>query len=264
MCTATWTRRPDSGYEFLFNRDELLTRAEAEPPRAPRSPTDRRDGVRWLAPTDGDFGGTWISVNEAGLALGLLNGFRPADDEAPPGLRSRGLLVSDLASSPGLLEVEARLAAADLARHRSFRLLALAPGAPALLAEWDRERLVLDRTADGRRPVVSSSFRESAVGEARRREYVRVTGEAPGEPAVDDLLRYHRSAPGGPSALTVAMRRPDAETRSFTRIRVGPAEVELRYAPGLPRAGAPETALRLPLIRVPSTTSSPPPKPEHP
>ena len=267
MCTATWTRLPDGGYEFLFNRDELLSRAEAEPPslRSPSSggePAASARPLRWIAPTDGDFGGTWISVNEAGLTLALLNGFRPADHTPPSRVRSRGLLVADLASAAGFDELEARLEAADLDRHRSFRLLAIAPDPPARIWEWDRRSLMVDREAEARRPVISSAFEETAVGEARRREYARQVGRArdagalpAGEPSPEILLRFHRSTEGGPSAFTVAMRRPEAASRSFTRIRVGAAEAEMSYAPGFPRENAPESALRLPLIRVPSASS---------
>jgi hypothetical protein len=262
MCTATWTPT-EHGYEFLFNRDELLSRGEAEPPTI-REPRPGSGDPRWIAPADPDFGGTWISVNEAGLALGLLNGFRAADRDAialpPDRVRSRGLLVADLAPSPDLDEVEVRLARQPLDRTRSFRLLALVPGGIVRLYEWDRRELVVDRDAASRLPFVSSSFEESKVGEARRAEYERITGRLAGRGGapVEALLAFHRSTRGGPSAFTVAMRRPEAATRSFTRVTVGRDEVGLRYAPGLPRAGAPETALRLPRIALPSQRPAPP------
>ena len=68
MCTVTWTRRPD-GYSVFFNRDELRSRKEALPPRVHDDGT-----VSYVAPEDGDFGGTWLSVNGAGVTIGLLNG----------------------------------------------------------------------------------------------------------------------------------------------------------------------------------------------
>ena len=81
MCTVSWTREPD-GYHLLANRDEKRTRAIAQPPRV-----RRHFGVRYLAPTDTDHGGTWIAVNEYGIAACLLN--RPG---LTRGVQSRGLL----------------------------------------------------------------------------------------------------------------------------------------------------------------------------
>ena len=69
MCTVTWILDGDS-YSLYFNRDELRTRQPALPPQR-----HQERGVRFLSPTDGDAGGTWIAVNEYGLSLGLLNDY---------------------------------------------------------------------------------------------------------------------------------------------------------------------------------------------
>jgi hypothetical protein len=93
MCTVTWVH-DDEGYRLFCNRDELNTRTLAEPPKV-----FERDGVRFLAPRDPDFGGTWISVNEAGLTVCLLNGANigggvSAHRNSPA---SRGTLVMECA-----------------------------------------------------------------------------------------------------------------------------------------------------------------------
>ncbi len=82
MCTVSWRAARD-GYDLFFNRDELHTRAPELPPAL-----SERDGVRFLAPRDGDHGGTWLAVNEHGLTVCLLNDYanpwRPAAGGADP------------------------------------------------------------------------------------------------------------------------------------------------------------------------------------
>ena len=63
MCTVTWHFIND-GYELFFNRDELRTRAVAEPPT---KATTR--GVDYLAPTDPDAGGTWMALSRRGITV---------------------------------------------------------------------------------------------------------------------------------------------------------------------------------------------------
>lgn len=232
VCTVTWLRH-GRGYRLWFNRDELKTRAEALPPRRSQA-----EGVLYVAPVDPDGGGTWIATSELGLTVAVLNGNRRAD-EAPRPWRSRGELPARLVAGAGPDEVLDRLAASDLSDFRSFRLLALDDPRGAHVAEWDGRELVLDRDAERRVPLVSSAFDESAVGAARRAEYARLVGASP---TPERLLAFHRSAAGGPSAFTVAMERPEAATRSLTRVTVTGEEVRHEY-----EAGRPDRA-RVPVI----------------
>src|SRR5262245_36927927 len=118
VCTVSWLYTRE-GYHLFCNRDERHTRKPAHPPRV-----QRRQGVRFIAPVDPDFGGTWIAVNQFGLAICLLNG-----DHSPNGcgqektqFRSRGLLPMDLADCRSLVEVKSRIALLALEDFRPFRL----------------------------------------------------------------------------------------------------------------------------------------------
>lgn len=273
MCTATWWRAAGE-LEVFFNRDERKARSEAEPPRE-----FARDGVRWLSPIDPDAGGTWITVNDAGLVLALLNGVRVVGDTEDR-WRSRGAIVEALAARPSPAEVARAVAGREFREYRPFRLVALAPDAAAVLAEWDGRTLALDPAADVRLPLISSSFEENEVGAARRAEYERITGlragrgvlagpPAAGEgivgtpgnapdrpsPSRELLLAFHRSTHGGPSAYSVSMDRPDAATRSFTHVKVGPRAVEMEYASGPPHDPVARTSLRLPRTPLSSRTA---------
>src|SRR5690242_576447 len=92
MCTVSWIH-DKGGYQLLCNRDEKLTRKPAQEPRLAV-----RNETRFLAPVDGDFGGTWIATNEFGVSVCLLNGANLTGSEiyaGGPGY-SRGLLLLDL------------------------------------------------------------------------------------------------------------------------------------------------------------------------
>ena len=236
MCTVTWLRE-QGGYQLLFNRDERKSRAEALPPRAGQT-----GGVRWIAPVDPDGGGTWLATSQRGLTIGVLNGNRRSDEDATRTWRSRGELAPALIDSRDPAQVATRLSAMDLQEFRSFRLLALAPGSPVLVAEWDGRALAVDSDAESRVPLVSSSFDESAVGAARRAEYARLV---PGEPTLERLLAFHRSTRGGPGPYSVAMERPEAATRSLTHVRVSPSTARQEYRPGRPDLEAPVTSAEL-------------------
>jgi hypothetical protein len=69
MCSVSWMRE-GSILRVFMNRDERRTRAAEAPPAE-----TLRDGVRRIAPADGEAGGTWIAVNEYGLVVLVVNGY---------------------------------------------------------------------------------------------------------------------------------------------------------------------------------------------
>jgi hypothetical protein len=198
--------------------------------------------VRWLGPRDPEGGGTWIGTSEAGVTVALLNGNRGADD-ADREWVSRGGLVPALMPCPNLAEVEGRLRRLDLSAIRSFRLLAVAAFGSALVGEWDRSSLAIDRDADARIPLISSFFEEELVGEARRAEYERRTrGRAL---TVEVLHAFHRSTHPSPGPFSVAMQREEASTQSLTHVAVSAEEIVMRYHGARPDLPGPESSTRL-------------------
>src|SRR3982751_1081178 len=100
MCTVSWIRTRE-GYQLLCNRDERHTRRPAQ------APTVREDqGVQFIAPIDGDEGGSWIGVNQFGLTLCLLNRYDPqlvpADREGRTLHGSKGGYHHRPSGSPGI------------------------------------------------------------------------------------------------------------------------------------------------------------------
>jgi hypothetical protein len=223
MCTASWAPGPD-GYTFCFNRDERHTRAPALDPAV-----RVHDGGRFLAPLDGDFGGTWIAVTAHGLSFGLLNRYQLEPEAEPEEPRSRGLLIPELVSSPDLLTVASRLERIEIARYRPFTLIALAPGHAALLAAWDGRQVRLQRQVTAGLLVTSSALHEPEVAAAR----VQLFATLP-EVTSASLETAHRSHVPERGARSVCMHRPDAQTRSYTRVAVTPAQVVLHHTEGSP------------------------------
>jgi hypothetical protein len=235
MCTVSWIFQAD-GYELFCNRDETRARARALPPRRHERGSSAPSGgigggsSAYLAPEDGDAGGTWIAVNELGLALCLLNRFPDPGGGPYP---SRGLLVRELAGRAGAEEVAAELArraGAGALRYRPFRLLTLAPGVAPAVAVWDGRRLESGAQA-ATPPLSSSSFDPEGIGEVRRRLWAETL---PASPSSAQLLAFHRSHLPSRGPLSPCTHRDDARTVSLTWVRVRRAAVEMSYADGPP------------------------------
>jgi hypothetical protein len=241
MCTASWLH-DRSGFWLFFNRDECRERQPAAPPRI-----RARRGVRFVAPVDGDFGGTWIAANEIGLAVCLLNlyGTNEAPRETEP--VSRGLLLVDLVDARSRSEVVDRVRRAGLARFRPFSMLALAPREPVSVLVWDGRSLNAGETAENRAPYVSSSYHLEEVTAARGETRARLADEAGGlTPAV--LEAFHSSHHPARGPLSPCMHRDDASTVSESMIRVDAESVEFRYRAGAPCEQPEVTTIRLPLL----------------
>lgn len=238
----TWLRE-GSEYQVFFNRDERRTRKPAEPPRL-----RRRDGVSFLAPADGDFGGTWLAVNEFGVTVALLNGYLdPAESGNDDAVNrvSRGLLAIELATSPTAALALERLRADRLGRYRSFLLAIFGPGGPPALATWADRALAVDPDIDDRMPLVSSSFDTDQVRARRGELFARLEREGELDPE-RRRITFHASHLPARGAYSPCMHRDDARTVSFSHVRVGRRQVAFAYAAESPcRGTAPAPPLTL-------------------
>jgi|GEM_PF-32979 len=247
MCTVSWIAR-DDGYDLLCNRDERRERAQAVPPML----WPAAEGS-YLAPRDPEGGGSWLSVNEHGLTLCLLNHYAAENRSGPPRgeITSRGRIVTTLADRRSIAATRACMQRLELARFRPFMLLALAPGHEPALWLWDGNSLQEEVLA--RPPLTTSSRDDGRVCHARRQSFRALTAEGPDAPppSLDQLYTWHRTGrPDAPHA-GVAMHRDDAATVSLSHVRVGPAGIEMHYFAGHPattRNQAPVTR-RLPGVQ---------------
>ncbi len=240
MCTMTWLRRPN-GYEVFFNRDEQRTRKPGLPPAV-----GEQNGIRFLAPRDGDRGGTWLAVNEHGLAVALQNYYGEGDAPKPEEAVSRGHLVIGLMDCSSADEVMSRLRDLQRAHYRPFLVLALDRAAPPAGIVWTGAELRPFAQRPPALPITTSSFDTAAVLRRRRALFERMRREH-GEPAAEWLLDYHRSHVPDRGPYSVCMHREDAKTVSFSCVRVDGRQAAFRYAPASPCRAAKEAEAQLPL-----------------
>jgi len=117
MCTLVILRRPDHDWPLLFaaNRDEMSDR----PWRAPaRHWSDRPEVIGGL---DERAGGSWLGLNDFGVAAAVLN--RPGSLGPDLDKRSRGELVLEALDHADALEAVRALRELDGRAFRSFNLV---------------------------------------------------------------------------------------------------------------------------------------------
>jgi hypothetical protein len=249
MCTVSWLKQTD-GYQVFCNRDERRTRKRAHAPRI-----QERSGVRFIAPEDGDCGGTWIGVNEYGLTLSLLNLYQEQGDAALNDaftrheLSSRGLLLIELLDCPSRASVKDRLPATALDRFQPFTLLLLCTDGPPLLARWSGRQLSFESGGDVAPPLISSSFKTAEVVALRREQFRHLTANAT-QLSFDRLYEFHRSHEPTASAYSVCMHRDDAQTVSFSWINVTGQKIEFWYHPQALCQREIPTRVVLPLVQT--------------
>lgn len=226
MCTVSWLRQSD-GYVLFCNRDERNSRKTASGPRV-----GSVRGVSYVAPVDGDHGGSWIGANQFGLTLCLLN--RYGDWQADPDTEytSRGLLLMELLdcwSSQYLCE---RLNDVDLNRFKPLTMLALSVEAPAILVDWTGLECTIDLDAEERLPLSSSSLRDTNVIAQRQQLFADIS--RPTGINLELLHKFHRSHLPERGSASVCMHRDDAATVSLSVVTISPGTVEFLYHPTSP------------------------------
>lgn len=238
MCTLSWLPQP-SGYFLCFNRDERRTRAPGAPPSLHRA-----DGLRFAAPIDGDFGGTWIGVNEAGLSVSLLNRYEDSPVDPAGGTVSRGLLVKALLTSSSLDELARRVAGDDLGRYQPFTLCAAAPGLPLAIYDWTGERL-LAAAHEAPGMVRTSSGRDQREAELIRGQVWKTLATTRTAIEAGTLTEFHRSHRPEKGPFSVCMHREEARTQSLCTVAVSDLGIELGYFAGPPCESPPFSSVRL-------------------
>jgi len=235
MCTATWLHTPD-GFHLFHNRDELLTRLPALPPRR-----ILREGTSILAPIDGDAGGTWIGVNQYQLAACLLNRYDPNPNIGP--FISRGELVLQALTTANPTNAIARIGALPLTSFQPFTLVLLFPNGPAQLLEWNGQALAHNPNGDSCQPLASTTLDVDKVRAARAAAFNALP--TPHTPSI--LQQFHCSHDNGLASICV--NRPDIGVRtvSFTHVEVSlnPNLTQLTYHPAPPNQPAEDVILTL-------------------
>ncbi|QMV14683.1 NRDE family protein [Vibrio spartinae] len=231
MCSVSWLVDSD-GYQVFFNRDEQKSRALALPP-ARLSIND----TEVLMPIDPVGQGSWISLNEFGMTLCLLNNYQ---GQVPEGkLISRGQLLKTLSCEAGVKQVKRTFVALDLQHYAPFTLLAFDPSLSASCSEvmafsWDGRHCTIAPTDS---PLFSSGVDLENVLNYRNGLYQALTQA---DKSFAQLLQFHTSHHPEHTHMSPCMHRDDAQTVSFTYVKVSALREEnsrdqvMAYVPGSP------------------------------
>jgi Transport and Golgi organisation 2 len=229
MCTVSFLPT-GQGFALAMNRDEKKSRVEGQKPRR------RKAGFYVALHPAEPGGGTWIGVNQAGLALALINWHaQPLSENADV---SRGVVVPHLLAAGSLARMARLIPSLPLARINPFRLIA-ASLSERKLEEWRWDGNCLNSSQKSWSPLhwFSSGHEEAQVADTRARAARRMAAGT-----ISRLRRLHSSHQPERSAFSICMHRDDAETVSYTEIVANPAGAQMRYAAGAlckKRPGAP-------------------------
>jgi hypothetical protein len=207
MCTLVILRRPEHIWPVVIgaNRDEMIGRPALPPAR------HWPDRPEVIAGQDLLAGGSWLGVNDWGVAAAVLN--RHGSLGPAAGQRSRGELVLEALDHPDAVAAAEALSHLDPAAYRTFNLIVADNRDAFWLRHADGKTIDVWPIPDGLSLIDS--------GELNRPNNRRVTlatprfgAAAPPDPDRDDwrdweaLLSNDESPPGQPPETALRFRMP--------------------------------------------------------
>ncbi|MEY4119058.1 MAG: hypothetical protein RLZZ116_2386 [Planctomycetota bacterium] len=222
MCTLSIIVTALGEFTLGFNRDEKPRRDEG-------APTTRGARRSYIAPIDLASGGTWIAVNDAGIAFALLNRSEPRVGDAAAGL-SRGRIVPSVAECGDFAEIERELRAIASAFSRGFVFVAT-DGHSVLEGVGTGGRVEIAVSPLHRPFMRASSGLGDHLVQPPRAELFEARVAAAEAVSLPEAQRdFHAHCWGDRRHLSVLMDRGEARTVSQTFVRVDRARVELVHA----------------------------------
>jgi hypothetical protein len=208
-----------------MNRDEKLDRFTALPPKI----VDLA-GRRAVFPRE-PTGGTWVSTNDVGVCLALINWHRVAC-EPKHDVVSRGQIVRELTEKSSAKEIANGVMKLPLRKLRPFRLIAIVPSEKIVTEwRWNLEWLTMRNRQWQRQHWFSSGFDENRA-ELERQRVCDAAKDRKSTGSLRWLRQLHRSHAPKRGPFSICMHRPDASTVSYTEVSVSGWRATMRYKPG--------------------------------
>lgn len=218
MCTVIFFPSADKQV-FVSLRDEDPRRSRAyAPERHTRGP------LSWICPLDPEGGGTWFAANQFGSVVILLNGGFEKHQRQPGYARSRGLIVTDLVASDGIL--------------LEWSLLSLERIEPFTLVVWEERQLyqlVWDgqhrhrKKLDAQQPQIwsSSTLYDGVARDRRKNRFLHWVGSRTviNPQQLLDFFEMDREPENG----FLINRKEAVQTLSYTFLEWQPGEITFRY-----------------------------------
>ena len=208
-----------------MNRDEKRDRLAALPPEVIELECHR--AIFPWEPT----GGTWISANDAGVCLALINWHRierkPKNDTL-----SRGLVIKELGGKSTAEEIATALKKLPVRKLRPFRLIAIVPRTRRVIEwRWNLQRLAIRNYEWQRQHWFSSGFDERRA-EVERQRVCNAAMVQQSATSLMSLRQLHRSHSPKQGPFSICMHRSDAATVSYTEVTVSNQRATMRYKSG--------------------------------
>ncbi len=165
------------------NRDEHIRRPLAHPPQKVV-----HNGTTLYYPIDPLTGGTWFCVKETGAVLILLNGASEKHISQPPYLKSRGLILLELAEATNLNQV---WSAISLQQIEPFTIVAYLHHT-LLQLRWDgREKSLLELDTSVPHLWSSATLYTKEARQMRQLWFADFVQHHHGKPTAEDLFAFH-------------------------------------------------------------------------
>jgi len=223
MCTVSFLPKAQ-GFYLAMNRDEKRTRSVAHPPAI----TDL-EACRAVFPRE-PKGGTWISTNDAGVCLALINWHR-VEREPSHDIVSRGQVVGALTGKCSAEEITDGVMELPLRKLRPFRLIVVLPSERHVIEwRWNLEQLTMRDHQWQRQHWFSSGLDERRADLERQRVSDLAHNGQLG--SLRSLRQLHRSHAPERGPFSICMHRPDAATVSYTEVAVSGRRATMRYKSG--------------------------------
>jgi hypothetical protein len=222
VCTVSVISPRDGVLRLACNRDELLSRPIALPPK-----TKRFGAHEATLPIDPQSGGTWVALSSENLVFAILNAKQGWMPDLKPS-RSRGEIIPSLLQCSTVEQAIDQMARIDAKLYGPFHLLimGLAGGGEVMS---DGRRVMRRRVLPERLPIMltSSGLGDELVAPPRRELFDRMITFREQTPEAQDAFHRHTWPDRG--YLSVRMIRTDARTVSYTVVELSPQGRSMYY-----------------------------------
>lgn len=232
MCTVTFFPLDQNSYYLSTNRDELISRKKALPPKI-----GFKNDKMFIRPIDGDKGGTWIAVNNQRLSLCIMNWYQ-AYEKLPENsgieYNTRGNIIHKLIDSDSLSVCTQRLREEELGRYQPFQLIGIQINPMKIKRwQWNGKELQINNESIEQKIWVSAGLEYDEVLKKRKEVFQRFLQESD-EITLQLVKKIHASQLPEPGKYAISMSTPKAHTVSNTIITSRPGFVKLHYLDGFP------------------------------
>lgn len=220
MCTVTFVPLANNDFMLCSNRDESPNRKTLAPHK------HLVNGVEALFPQDALAGGTWIGTSKLARVACIMNGgFEPYNIHQQFA-KSRGLIVTEVLSTPSLPQYFDNISLTGIA---PFTLLVVLYEKQLELQEyvWDGSQLHTSHLPIETKIWSSRQLYSPEI--AKQREEWFQDFLAQGNLEQEALLTFHKEAGTGDPTSNLVMNRGAVKTTSISRFVKNNEQIQFRY-----------------------------------